>query len=271
MRYQKLSPRLNHACITQESYQRAVQALHLFQDSAVHLLLYVRACYGMEWKTIFPHSIQQNFFHSISIRIHTRNFLFHTKFIFNIPFHSSILMFNIVVNTLSANQGCELDRMSSSSIHFSKSEFKFEFSNLLFTSSSSIKISFFEFKFEFRQMNIQSRDNFFTAGAHAIKKIKIFRSCSRFKTIPQLFSAIEIVCVVVTIEQQTIFRNDLLLFFFQQFRYVSNELEKLYSSSSSSSEKIYFRVQVFFIYLFYLVAYLSSNHEKAINALYELA
>ena len=52
-------------------------------------------------------------------------------------------------------------------------------------------------------MNIQNRDNFFTAGAHAIKKIKIFRSCSRFKTIPQLFSwpTIEIVSVVVTIEQ----------------------------------------------------------------------
>ena len=56
-------------------------------------------------------------------------------------------------------------------------------------------------------MNIQNRDNFFTAGAHAIKKIKIFRSCSRFKTIPQLFSAMEMVSVVVTIEQQTIFRS----------------------------------------------------------------
>ena len=56
----------------------------------------------------------------------------------------------------------------------------------------------------FRQMNIQNRDNFFTAGDHAIKKIKIFRSRSRFKTIPQLLSAIEIVNVVVTIEQQTI-------------------------------------------------------------------
>ena len=48
-------------------------------------------------------------------------------------------------------------------------------------------------------MNIQNLDNFFTAGAHAIKKIKIFRSCSKFKTIPQLFSrpTIEIVSVVV--------------------------------------------------------------------------
>ena len=37
---------------------------------------------------------------------------------------------------------------SSSSTYFSKSEFKFEFSNLIFTSSSSrsTKISFFEFK-----------------------------------------------------------------------------------------------------------------------------
>ena len=62
-------------------------------------------------------------------------------------------------------------------------------------------------------MNIKNRDNFFTADAHAIKKIKIFRSCSRFKTIPQLFSTIEIVSVVVTIERQTIFRCDLLIFF----------------------------------------------------------
>ena len=62
-------------------------------------------------------------------------------------------------------------------------------------------------------MNTQNRDNFFTAGAHVIKKIKIFRSCSRFKTMPQLFSAIEIVCVVVTIEQKTIFRSDLLVLF----------------------------------------------------------
>ena len=53
-------------------------------------------------------------------------------------------------------------------------------------------------------MNIQNRDNFFTAGAHAIKKIKIFCSRSRFKTILQLFSTIEIVSVVFTIKQQTI-------------------------------------------------------------------
>ena len=58
---------------------------------------------------------------------------------------------------------------SSSSTDFSKTEF----SNLIFTSST--KIRFFEFKFEFRQMNIQNHDNFFTAGAHAIrmKKIKV--------------------------------------------------------------------------------------------------
>ena len=37
--YQKLSPRLNHARITQESYKRTVQAFLLFQDSAVHPLL----------------------------------------------------------------------------------------------------------------------------------------------------------------------------------------------------------------------------------------
>ena len=64
-------------------------------------------------------------------------------------------------------------------------------------------------------MIIQNRYNFFTAGTHAIKKIKILRSCSRFKTISlfQLFSTIEIVSVVVTIEQQTICRNDLLFLF----------------------------------------------------------
>ena len=46
-----------------------------------------------------------------------------------------------------------------------------------------------------------------------MKKIKIFRSCSRFKTIPQLFSTIEIVSVVVTTEQQTISCSDLLFLF----------------------------------------------------------
>ena len=70
-----------------------------------------------------------------------------------------------------ANSIAFYSSLSSSSIYFSKSEFKFEFSNLIFTSST--KISFFEFKFEFRQTNIQNRNNFFTAGAHAIKKIKI--------------------------------------------------------------------------------------------------
>ena len=62
-------------------------------------------------------------------------------------------------------------------------------------------------------MNIQNQDNFFTADARAIKKIKIFCSCSRFKTIPQLFSTIGIVSVVVTIAQQTIFRSNLLFLF----------------------------------------------------------
>ena len=56
-------------------------------------------------------------------------------------------------------------------------------------------------------MNIRNQDNFFTAGAHAIKKRKIFCSCSRFKTIPQLFSTSEIVSVVVTMEQENIFRS----------------------------------------------------------------
>ena len=98
-------------------------------------------------------------------------------------------------------------------------------------------------------MNIKNRDNFFTAGAHAIKKIKIFRSCSRFKTIPQLFSTIEIVSVVVTIERQTIFRSDLLIFFknlniflmnSNSFIRVEVRVQKKYFlslSSSSSSAK----------------------------------
>ena len=63
-------------------------------------------------------------------------------------------------------------------------------------------------------MNIPNEDNFFTAGAHAIKKINIFRSCSRFKTIPQLFSTIEIVSVVVTIEQQTMVYFVVIFYFF---------------------------------------------------------
>ena len=59
----------------------------------------------------------------------------------------------------------------SSSTNFSKSEF----SNLIIYEFDKNTV------FEFRQMNIQNRDNFFTAGAHAIKKIKKFRSCGRFK------------------------------------------------------------------------------------------
>ena len=39
IRYQKLSPRLNHARITQELHHLTVQAFHLFQGSAVHALL----------------------------------------------------------------------------------------------------------------------------------------------------------------------------------------------------------------------------------------
>ena len=97
-------------------------------------------------------------------------------------------------------------------------------------------------------MNIQNRDNFFTAGAHAIKKnkkIKIFRSCSRFKTIPHLFSTIEIVNVVVTVEQQTIFRSDLLFLFnnlniflmnSNSFIRVQVRVQKNIFSSSSSAK-----------------------------------
>ena len=35
-----------------------------------------------------------------------------------------------------------------------------------------------------------------------------------------------------------------MFFSFQQFKYLSNELEQFYSSSSSSSEKVFFQVQV---------------------------
>ena len=92
-------------------------------------------------------------------------------------------------------------------------------------------------------MNIQNRDNFFTAVTHAIEKIQIFRSCSRFKTIPQLFSAIEIVCVVVTIAQQAIFRSVLLFLFNNLNIFLMNsnsfiQVQKnFFSSSSSSSTK----------------------------------
>ena len=93
-------------------------------------------------------------------------------------------------------------------------------------------------------MNIQNRDNFFTAGSHAIKKIKIFRSCSRFNTIPQLFSTIEIVSFVVTIEQQTIFRSDFLFLFNNLYIFPMNSnsfirvqvrfQKNIFSSSSSA-------------------------------------
>ena len=47
---------------------------------------------------------------------------------------------------------------------------------------------------------------------------------------------------MIILELQTIFRSDLLFyfFFFQQFKYLSNELEQFYSSSSSSSKKYVF-------------------------------
>ena len=78
-------------------------------------------------------------------------------------------------------QGCELDRISFEFNLFTKSEFNLEFFNLII----------YEFKFAFDKNklfgfqvrvdadNTQYRDNFFTAGVHAIKKIKIFRWCSR--------------------------------------------------------------------------------------------
>ena len=40
MRYQKLSPRLNHARITRESCKSTEQTFHVFQNSAVYPLLY---------------------------------------------------------------------------------------------------------------------------------------------------------------------------------------------------------------------------------------
>ena len=41
MRYQKLSPQLNHARVTRESCKRTVQAFHLFQNSAVSVQSFV--------------------------------------------------------------------------------------------------------------------------------------------------------------------------------------------------------------------------------------
>ena len=90
-------------------------------------------------------------------------------------------------------------------------------------------------------MNIQNRDNFFTVGAHAIKKIKIFRSCIGFKTIPQLFRKIEIVSVVVTIEQQIIFCSDLLILF--------NNLN-VFLMNSNSFIRVQVRVQKKYVFEF---------------------
>ena len=93
-------------------------------------------------------------------------------------------------------------------------------------------------------MNIQNRDNFFTVGANAIKKIKIFRSCSRCKTIPQLFSTIEIVRVVVTIEQQIIFRSALFFLFYNLNIVLMNS--NSFIRVQVRVQKIFFRVQVRF-------------------------
>ena len=93
-------------------------------------------------------------------------------------------------------------------------------------------------------MNIQNRDNFFIADAHAIKKIKIFRSCSRFKTIFQLFSTIKIVRVVVTVEHQTIFRSDLLLLFNNLNVFLMTRTVLFEFKFEFEFRKIFFRVQV---------------------------
>ena len=63
-------------------------------------------------------------------------------------------------------------------------------------------------------MNIQNRENYFTAGAHAIKQIKIFRSCSRFKTISQLLNNHQNCQCCGHNEQKTMFRGDLLFLFY---------------------------------------------------------
>ena len=39
----------------------------LFTAKILHEAVYLRAWYGMEWKTIFPYSILEIFFHSSSI------------------------------------------------------------------------------------------------------------------------------------------------------------------------------------------------------------
>ena len=107
---------------------------------------------------------------------------------------------------------------SSSSTYFSKSEFKFEFDkNKLFR----VRVQADEYP--------KSRQLFHRRCSW----IKIFCSCSRFKAIPQLFSTIEIASVAVTIEQQTIFRSNLL--------FLLNNFNVLLMNSNSNS---FFRVQV---------------------------
>ena len=89
-------------------------------------------------------------------------------------------------------------------------------------------------------MNIQIRENFFTAGAHAIKKIKVFRSCSSLKTYLSCVVLPKLSAFWSQLNNELYFVVIFYSIFFQQFKYLSNDLEQFYSSSSSSSEKIFF-------------------------------
>ena len=88
---------------------------------------------------------------------------------------------------------------SSSSTYFSKSKIKFEFSNLIIYEFEFDKSKLFRVQVRVQVDEYPKSRQLFHPRAHAIKKIKIFRSSTRFKTIPPLFSTIEIVSIVITI------------------------------------------------------------------------
>ena len=89
-------------------------------------------------------------------------------------------------------------------------------------------------------MNIQNRDNFFTAGAPAIKKIKIFRSCSDLVTtmcddlydnVQMLSNSVIVKCkVMLATLQSTIIKWQHSLSLFLCFAGKSNRLKKNYGT-----------------------------------------
>ena len=85
-------------------------------------------------------------------------------------------------------------------------------------------------------MNIQNRDNFFTAGAHAIKKIKYFARAVGSRLCLSCLVPSKLSVLWSQLNSKLYF---VMIFYFQQFKYLSNDLEQFYSSS----EKIFFRVR----------------------------